>query len=297
MARRRLFARWRSRKSGDVIVFHGASAPWRERIGDLIDRLSNSDYEMVVQTPLGLVPWGLEDLNPWAHIEGPDWLWKRKPNYAWIQRELARLGVHDRKIISIDISDSEELHNKVFEKLGIEPQDRDSERRKQFQIVDKLCVLCNVDIDDAIELCTDSTFVMSRTSRIRNMIDSDGVHLFSPRLGEGGISLTVPGARKLHSLRKKPVPDGFNSKDMSLHPGEGPAWVVVDSDAEPFVQEGRNVMHGFVTGCDSWIRPGESVLVVNSSGKLLAIGRSQSTSKELETFTKGIAIKVRDGCP
>ena len=107
------------------------------------------------------------------------------------------------------------------------------------------------------------------------MIDSDGVHLFSPRLGEGGISLTVPGARKLHSLRKKPVPDGFNSEDMSLYPGEGPAWVVVDSDAEPFVQEGRNVMHGFVTGCDSWIRPGESVLVVNSDGKLLAIGRSQ----------------------
>ena len=297
MARRRLFARWRSRKSGDVIVFHGASAPWRERIGDLIDRLSNSDYEMFVQTPLGLVPWGLEDLNPWAHIEGPDWLWKRKPNYAWIQRELARLGVYDRKIISIDISDTEELHNRVFEKLGIEPEDRNSERRKQFQIVDKLCVLCNVEIGDAIELCTDSTFVMSRTSRIRNMIDSDGVHLFSPRLGEGGISLTVPGARKLHSLRKKPVPDGFNSEDLSLHPGEGPAWVVVDSDAEPFVQEGRNVMHGFVTGCDSWIRPGESVLVVNSTGKLLAIGRSQSTSKELETFTKGIAIKVRDGCP
>ncbi len=297
MARRRLFARWRSRKSGDVIVFHGASAPWRERVGGLIDRLFNSDYEMFVQTPLGLVPWGLEDLNPWAHIEGPDWLWKRKPNYAWIQRELARLGVYDRKIISIDISDTEELHNRVFEKLGMEPQERDSETRKQYQIVDKLCVLCNVDISDAIELCKDSTFIMSRTDRIRNMIDSDGVHLFSPRLGEGGISLTVPGARKLHSLRKAPVPDGFNSADLRLHAGEGPAWVVVDNDAEPFVKEGRNVMHGFVTGCDSWIRPGETVLIVNSAGGLLAIGRSQSTSKELQTFTKGIAIKVRDGCP
>tara|TARA_B110001452_G_scaffold254213_1_gene245593 strand:- start:608 stop:997 length:390 start_codon:yes stop_codon:yes gene_type:complete len=129
------------------------------------------------------------------------------------------------------------------------------------------------------------------------MINSDGVHLFSPRLGEGGISLTVPGARKLHSLRKAPVPDGFNSADLRLHAGEGPAWVVVDNDAEPFVKEGRNVMHGFVTGCDSWIRPGETVLIVNSAGGLLAIGRSQSTSKELQTFTKGIAIKVRDGCP
>ena len=297
MARRRLFSRWRSRKPGDVIVFHGASAPWRERIGELVDRLCTSDFEIFVQTPLGLVPWGLEDLNPWAHIEGPDWLWKRKPNYPWMQRELARLGIHDRKIITINISDTEELHNRVFEALEIEPRERSPEAKKQAQIVDKLCVLCNVELKDAIDLCSGATFVMSRTSRIRNMIDSDGVHLFSPRLAEGGLSLTVEGALKLHALRKIKAPDGFNSSDLTLHPGQGPAWIVVDNDAEPFVKEGRNVMHGFVLGCDSWTRPGESVLIVNSAGELLAIGRSQATSDEMESFTKGIAVKVREGCP
>jgi archaeosine-15-forming tRNA-guanine transglycosylase len=30
---------------------------------------------------------------------------------------------------------------------------------------------------------------------------------------------------------------------------------------------------------------------------LLAIGRSQATSSEMESFTKGIAVKVREGCP
>ena len=297
MARRRLFSRWVSRKSGDVIIFHGASAPWRERVGELVDRIWSTDFEIFVQTPLGLVPWGLEDLNPWAHIEGPDWLWKRKPNFASIQRELGQFGIHDRRIIPIDISDTEDLHNRVFELLEIEPQNSDSVTRMQAQIVDKLCVLCNVKLDDAIELCRDATFVMSRTDRIRNMIDADGIHLFSPRLAEGGISLTVDGARKLHGLRKDSTPTEFNSADFTLHEGKGPAWVVVDSDAEPFVKEGRNVMHGFILACDSWIRPSESVLIVNTSGELLAIGRSQSTSDEMASFTKGIAVKVRDGCP
>ena len=297
MARRRLFARWTSRKSGDVIVFHGASAPWRERVGDLVERIYSHDMEIFVQTPLGLVPWGLEDLNPWAHIEGPEWLWKRKPDYAWIQRELQRLGIYDRKIVSVDISDTEELHNRVFEQLGIEPMDRTPELKKQGQIIDKLCVLYNVDLQDAIRLCENSTFVMSRTNRIRNLINSEGLHLFSPRLAEGGMSLTVEGARKLHSLRKLATPSSFDENDFSFHAGQGPAWVVVDSDAEPFVNEGRNVMHGFVLACDPWVRPGETVLIVNSEGKLLAIGRSQSTAGELASFNKGIAVKVREGCP
>ena len=185
----------------------------------------------------------------------------------------------------------------MFELLDLEELERTPDIKKRAQIVDKLCVLCNVELDDAIELCKDSTFVMSRTGRIRNVIDSEGIHLFSPRLAEGGMSLTVDGARKLHALRNCDTPDGFSLTEYSQHPGKGPAWVVVDNDAEPFIQEGRNVMHGFVLGCDSWIRPGETVLVVNSSGKLLAIGRSQATSREMASFTKGIAVKVREGCP
>ena len=297
MARRKLHSRWRSQKDGDVILFHGASAPWRDKIGDLIERICSLDYELFIQTPIGIVPWGLEDLNPWAHVEGPNWLWDSKPDYVKIQNELEKFGIHNRKIISIDISDTEELHKRVFEQLNIEPTERDSDLKKRSQIVDKLCVLCNVNLDDAINLCEGASFVMSRTGRVRNVIDREGVHLFSPRLAEGGISLTVDGARKLHALRGIELPQGFDSNDLIQHTGKGPAWVVVDNDAEPFVQDGRNVMHGFVLACDAWTRPGETVLVVNTDGKLLAIGRSQSTPQEFATFTKGIAVKVREGCP
>ena len=297
MARRKVISRWKSRKPGDVILFHGTSAPWRDKIGDLIERICSLDYELFIQTPIGIIPWNLEDLNPWAHVEGPDWLWNSKPDFVKVQNELESFGIHDRKLIPIDISDTEDLHNRVFELLGIEPTEREPDHKKENQIVDKLCVLCNVKQTDAISICKGSTFVMSRTGRIRNVINSEGEHLFSPRLAEGGISLTVSGAKKLHQLRTEKIPSGFDSSDLNQHVGKGPAWVVVDSDAEPFVKDGRNVMHGFVTACDDWTRPGEIVLIVNSSGELLAFGISQSTPAEFETFTKGIAVKVREGCP
>jgi len=295
LARRRLFSRWKSNKTGDVIIFHGASAPWRERIGHLTDKLVNTDYELFVYTPVGLLPWGLEDLNPWAHIEGPDWLWKRRPDLSWTQRELERLGITDRKIITFDISDTENLHEKMFRKLSIDEPKRDQNKRLTEQMVQKLVVLLNVENSTALEICHDATFTMSRTERIRNMTDKEGRHLFSPRLAEGGISLTVDGATLLHSLRKEKIPVGFPNDDFGFCPGKGPAWIVVTDDAVPFIKQGRNVMHGFVEGVDKWLRPNENVLIVDTSGNLVGFGRSNSTVSEMASSTKGIAVKTREG--
>ena len=297
MARRKLRSRWRSQKNGDVILFYGTTPPWRDKIGDLVDRLAETEHEIFVQTPLGILPFGLEDLNPWAHIEGPNWLEKTKPDFGLVQEELGLLGITGRKLIPIDISNTDDIHNRVFEILSIEPQEKSSEIRKRTQIIDKLCVLYNLSYQDATEICKDSSFVMSRTGRIRNVIDSYGNHLFSPRLGEGGLSLTLEGAKKIHALRKRVPPVGFNQDNSGLHAGEGPPWIVVDSDAEPFVRKGRNVMHGFVSACDVWTRPGETVIIVNEKAELIAIGRAQATPSEFESFTKGIAVKVREGHP
>ena len=295
LARRRLFSRWKPNKTGDVIVFHGASAPWRERIGYLTDKLVNTDYELFVYTPVGLLPWGLEDLNPWAHIEGPDWLWKRRPDLSWTQRELERLGISDRKIITFDISDTENLHEKMFKKLSLDEPKRDQNKRLTEQMVQKLVVLLNVENSTALEICHDATFTMSRTERIRNMTDKEGRHLFSPRLAEGGISLTIDGATLLHSLRKEKIPVGFPDEDFGFCPGKGPAWIVVNDDAVPFIKQGRNVMHGFVEGVDKWLRPNENVLIVDTNGNLVGFGRSNSTVAEMASSTKGIAVKTREG--
>ena len=88
MAMRNLHSRWQSQKQGDVIVFHGATPPWRDKIGELVDRICHLDYEIFIQTPIGIVPFSLEDLNPWAHVEGTSWMWNSQADHIKIQSDL-----------------------------------------------------------------------------------------------------------------------------------------------------------------------------------------------------------------
>ena len=133
MARRKV-SQGGNQGNRDVILFHGTSAPWRDKIGDLVERICSLDYELFIQTPIGIIPWNLEDLNPRAHIEGPDWLWNSKPDFVKVQNELESYGIHNRKLIPIDISDTEDLHNRVFELLGIEPRSENLNTRKRAKL-------------------------------------------------------------------------------------------------------------------------------------------------------------------
>ena len=69
----------------------------------------------------------------------------------------------------------------------------------------------------------------------------------------------------------------------------------MNEDAEPFVRQGRNVFHGFILACDSWISPGDTCLIVNQSGELLGHGISNGTVRDMETFQKGVSVKTRGG--
>jgi archaeosine-15-forming tRNA-guanine transglycosylase len=140
-----------------------------------------------------------------------------------------------------------------------------------------------------------ATFVVNRQGRVKNAITKDGLHIASPRLGDGGLSLTDDGAKALHKLRTAPAPSALDSQFRMATAGEGPAWVVVDNDAEPFVRQGRNVFHGFVLAVDPWIRPSQTCLVVNKKGELLGHGLSNGTVDEFCGFEKGIAVKTRGG--
>jgi 7-cyano-7-deazaguanine tRNA-ribosyltransferase len=147
------------------------------------------------------------------------------------------------------------------------------------QIIDKLRVLFNVKTEDAVAVMEGVTYVKSKTGRVRNVIASDGKHLFSPTLSHGGMSMTIEGAKWAHSL------------------DSGLARVTVIEDAEPFIRKGRNVFHAFVSACDDLTRIGEMCLIVNSKDELLGIGVAQCDAKEMLAFSKGIAVKVRAGNP
>jgi predicted RNA-binding protein (TIGR00451 family) len=121
---------------------------------------------------------------------------------------------------------------------------------------------------------------------------SSGKHILSPRLSDGGISITLEGAKILSSNNSQ-VPK-FN-QDLDNSEFLGIPKVCIIDDAMPFVGIGRNVMQGYVLGADSHIIPGQPCLVVNSKGSLVAHGIALTTSREMEVLKKGVAVKVRDG--
>ena len=315
-ARNFLFSRWHAKAdagkgSSEVLILHGRSGPWRERCDNLLTRLIHHapGLEVMILTPIGLIPYSLEDVNPFTHIDGPDWLWRSRPNLQLIRDELENFSLGDRKIITLDLRD-DNLVIRAFSKL-IEHGVLDEESRdglvdgKNFEnsqlklrrrkSADKFAVFFNIQSELSHELNVQTEFVINRQGRIKNVLTSSGKHLASFRLGDGGLSLNNDGAIELHSHRRRGIPKGFMESEIFGYTGEGLAWVVVDEDAEPFIRQGRNVFHGFVISCDPWIRPDEACLIVNSKGELLGHGISQCTSEELATFNKGIAVKTRDG--
>lgn len=293
-SRRRLHRAWRPGTSeGTVLILHGAPGPWRDRAGVHVARAraSNPSLEVLVLSPIGLVPWSFEDLQPFAHVEGPEWLWRRPLDHAWVRRELARLHLEGRPFCSVDLrSDSVgEAFDAALSDAGLEPRAGAEDEGiaeaeinlRRTQAVEKSMLDLHLERPTAASFVGAATFVMSSTGRIRNVKDGEGRHILSPRLGDGGLSLTDEGARVLHAL--------------DLPSEHSPATLTVVEDAVPFVGAGRNVMHGFILEASASLRPGSPCLVLGPDGALIAHGVAQCTQQEATAMEKGIAVRVRGG--
>lgn len=73
------------------------------------------------------------------------------------------------------------------------------------------------------------------------------------------------------------------------------ARVVVGSESEPFVRDGKNVFAKFVQAVDDDVRPNDEVAVVHADGEVLAVGRAELAADAMRDFETGMAVKVRAG--
>ena len=73
------------------------------------------------------------------------------------------------------------------------------------------------------------------------------------------------------------------------------ARVVVGSESEPFVRDGKNAFAKFVRGVDGDVRPGDEVAVVDGDDDVLAVGRAELAASAMRDFETGMAVKVRAG--
>jgi 7-cyano-7-deazaguanine tRNA-ribosyltransferase len=268
-----------------VLLIEGAPPPWRiSALGPVIEQLVDEPRTVVmISTPIGLVPFSLEDLSPWCHLTGPDGIWDPIFDDLEVIEALDEFGLSKTPLVRIIPQEEVEEHP---EAAGVR------EWLDRCSVVDKLALLCAINPSDGCKITDEMTSRRSRTDRVVN-VNSGGKHILSPRLTDGGISLTTHGASVANELNSSPIPEFGSSEEGSDFPGI-PRVCIID-DAIPFVGNGRNVMHGYISGADSHLTPGQPCIVVDSNGALVAHGTPITTHLEMSFLRKGVAVKVREG--
>jgi uncharacterized protein with predicted RNA binding PUA domain len=200
--------------------------------------------------------------------------------------ELIELDLSDLPFIRITPGPNTELE--------IEGKEEIYDWIDRCSIVDKLSILNGLSPSIGCKMTSKMTSRKSKTKRMVNVY-SEGVHIISPRLNDGGISLTINGARMINEFSPTtPIHFGVEYDGEEIdHPGI--AKVMIVDDAIPFVGQGRNVMQGYVLGADPHLIPGQPCLVVDSNGELVAHGIPLTSARDMAFMTKGIAVRVRDG--
>ena len=268
-----------------VLLIEGAPPPWRtSALASVIEHLVEEPRTVaMISTPIGPIPFSIEDVSPWCHLTGPDEIWDPIFDDEEVLEALEEFGLSEVPLIRAIPIEGEEVQTKA-------PEVR--EWLDRCSVVDKLALLCAINPSDGCKMTDGMTSRKSRTDRLVN-VNSGGEHILSPRLTDGGVSLTTHGASIANGLNTSPVPDFGSSEEDSDFPGI-PRVCIID-DAVPFVGKGRNVMHGYISGADSHLTPGQPCIVVDSNGALVAHGTPITTHLEMSFLRKGVAVKVREG--
>ncbi len=234
------------------------SRPYSEGFGIAV----KNGYAPIVSTPFGPVPAELDEVYPLSQSLFP-MIEDRETEERTLSLTEAFLKKHGfREIIGM-----EELEDKESIDFDWDLARAVAVSRYQFGIpaADAL-------FRGKIE------FVKSKSNdRIRNVI-SDGEHILSMRAGDGLYTLKKEGAVRI--AEKVPAPH---------------MRVVVNDDSIPYVSKGRNAFCQFVLYCDPDLRPMDEVIVTDKNDNVLATGRITMTEKEIKSFKRGIAVKVRSG--
>jgi len=123
----------------------------------------------------------------------------------------------------------------------------------------------------------DFTFQYSkRTGRIRNFSIKN--RLVATLRTDGGLALTIFGATEL--LKDK------RFKQNCVIPTE---------QALEFVRMGRSLFCKHVVWCGSNVKVGSDVAVIDRADNVVAVGRALVGNTTMESYRKGIAVKVREG--
>lgn len=267
---RRVLSRYAPPGKRVMVGFDDGTRPYgRHFAGEMARVLEVADALFLVRTVLGPVPIELDEMYPVAQtVEAAPWDAETEKRVHHMMEHCS----HNLRNSLAVMWDGDETLGMLRQMEGVGGSfDILTERARATADMQFGAGAADVLLDGHLELVTSR-----RTGKLRNVV-VDGDHVLSMRARDGMYTLKMAGARRLHAAWDSP---GLR--------------VVVDGDAAPFAREGRSQFAKFVLEADPELRPGDEVLVVDGADELLAVGRTLMNRREMLSFERGMAVKVRE---
>jgi 7-cyano-7-deazaguanine tRNA-ribosyltransferase len=250
-----------------LVLLPDAQKPYSRTYGIV----SSSQYHICIASPVfGIIPLEIEDVYPLGQHERPGEI---------DSGQLAFLKMHAKEYAK---KFKKVMVHKDLEFLDIDGELIDdisgfsADRRASENVELKLRAIADYQFGTGAgeALMEGAEAKWARTGRIRSIYS--GSELISTlRASDGFLTLTPAGAERLLKL-----PSPRNR-------------VIVIDDAVEFVKDGKSLFAGFVKESDPEIRPYQEVVVVDGKDEFLGTGRALLNSGEMQSFKKGVAVKIR----
>jgi len=233
---------------------------------------SNEKYSVCYLSPIfGIIPSEVEEVYPLAqHIF-------TLPIEEYQKHMMKRAAYEYMKNFSHVF-----IHNSLRE-LGIEGEEITSDVQKELVRNDEIKLF---GIGDYLFgkgagkiIFENCTVKYAKTKKMRQVFDKKRNLIATIRASDGIPIFTKQGTLKLKKLK-------FPRSRVVLKK---------DEEVENFIRKGKNVFAKFVKDCDSDIRAGSEVLVVNEKDELLGYGKAVLGAREMLAFERGMAVEVRFG--
>ena len=272
------------------------------RFAEVLDRALGSKHDLVAETivtsPLGIVPRELERIYPAGYYDIPvSGDWDAEETSIAAEALVTHLAKFDESVVVIahvsggylDVVQLAE--DRIKQTIIYTTHDASATSRESLQSLKETLL----DVTDRFE-SPSKRVVLEDTIRSTAdyMFGSGAGHLLVPsgakvggkvygsiicRVGKeqtclfsganGSISLTLEGGKRLSSMDRY--------------------WVRFEGTQI----EGSTLFAVGIEDADDSIRPGDEVIILDKDGKVIGVGRSEMSGKEMCDFKNGLAVKVR----
>ena len=248
-----------------TVVFPEGNKPYSRYYANEIQKIfAKRPVNIVIDSALGPAPLELDEMYPFAQSVFPDHIDQETQK---LTQKLFKEFIKKTKIIRWT---GDETLKKISAKKH---KPIDSDLRRISAVADMQFGNC---ASTALFNGTVKIVKSKTTEKIRN-IYVDGEHVVSMRAEDGLFTLRIHGGQRLHA--SLPFPK---------------LRVVIDSDAVPFVKNGKSVFAKFIVDADPELRPNDECLIVDQNDTFIATGRAMLNRLEMMTFKHGMAVKTRE---